>query len=103
MRQKHARSKKFLKALKAIFLNKIPMNLLFLIIIIFVAVVGFQLIKPSNIAETPAGAVVLEAGCPECVCEQKESEPDCSLPVCGTTPPTAEAARALARASSCAA
>jgi len=76
---KHARSKKFLKALKAIFLNKIPMNLLFLIIIIFVAVVGFQLIKPSNIAETPAGAVVLEAGCPECVCEQKESEPDCSL------------------------
>lgn len=73
---KHSIIKRFFKVLKVIFLEKIPMNILLLIIIISLSVIGFNCLKADK---TPTGNVVLEQECPECICEEKECEPDCNL------------------------
>lgn len=69
--KKPSKTKKFLKMLKAIFLTKFPMNILFLIIIMALSIVAFKYIAPE---EKPTGNVVLEQQCPECICEEKECE-----------------------------
>ncbi|MBU1004248.1 MAG: hypothetical protein KJ561_00300 [Nanoarchaeota archaeon] len=71
-----SRMKKILGVLKVIFLERIPMNILLLLIIISLAIVGFSYMKP---AEAPTGNVILEPQCPECICEEKACENDCSL------------------------
>lgn len=73
---KHPKIKKFFKLLKVFFLARIPLNLLFLIIIITLSIIGFELIKPNR---TPTGQVVLEQQSPECICEEKECETNCDL------------------------
>jgi hypothetical protein len=74
---KPSKKKRFFKVLKTIFLTKIPMNLLFLLIIIALSIFGFESITSNGKNETPTGYAVLEQECPECVCEEKET--DCSL------------------------
>ena len=74
---KHSKIKKFFKVLKVIFLTRIPMNVLFLILIIALSVIGFNYIKPEK---TPTGQVILEQECPQCQeCPPEGTEPDCSL------------------------
>ena len=73
---KPSKKERFLKVLKAIFFTKLPMNLLFLLIIIILAVVGFEYMKPG---ETPTGYAVLEQECTKCICEEADCEPDCDL------------------------
>lgn len=73
---KPSKTKKFLKVLKAIFLTKFPVNFLFLLLIIILAIAGFQYLTPE---ETPTGKVTLEQECPECACEEQECKQDCDL------------------------
>jgi hypothetical protein len=81
---KPSKKKRFFKVLKTIFLTKIPMNLLFLLIIIALSIFGFESITSNGKNETPTGYAVLEQECPECVCEEKET--DCSLCPVKTNP-----------------
>jgi len=75
---KPSKKEKFLRILKAIFLKRLPMNLLLLIIIIALSIVGFQYIKPEG---APTGGVVgvAQEQCTECICEEEECEQDCDL------------------------
>ncbi len=76
---KPSKVKKILNFLRIILLSKIPMNLLFLIIIIMISIIGFQNLKGKG----TTGAAVIEekenAECPECICEEKKCEINCSL------------------------
>lgn len=71
-----SKAKKFFRLLKAIFLTKFSMNILYLLIILTIVIVGFNLITPNK---TPTGQVTLEQQCPECSCEEKECEQNCDL------------------------
>ena len=71
-----SKTKKIFNVLKIIFLERIPMNILLLIVIVSLAVVGFNYMKP---AESPTGNVVLEPQCPERACEEKVCENNCEL------------------------
>ncbi|MEA2038158.1 MAG: hypothetical protein U9O94_11730 [Nanoarchaeota archaeon] len=68
------------RVLKNIFLKRMPMNFLFLIIIISLAIFGVSYLKPT---ESPTGGSIVEVTsepeCPACVCEEQECEQDCDL------------------------
>jgi len=80
---KPSKTKRIVRLLKAIFLTRIPMNLLLLGIVMLLSVVGFQYFTSNSTGDTPTGNVILEQECPECVCEGAElgaeCEPDCDL------------------------
>lgn len=67
---------KILKVLKIIFFERIPMNILLLLVIVSLSIVGFSYIKSDG---TPTGNVVLEPQCPEGDGEEKVCENDCGL------------------------
>lgn len=72
-----SKMKTIFRVLKVVFLERIPMNILLLLVIVSLSVVGFNYMKSNG---TPTGNVVLEPQCPEANdCEEKACENDCSL------------------------
>lgn len=75
---KPSKTKKIFRLLKAIFLTRIPMNILLLLLIIILSVISFEYLQPDTTEETPTGNVILEQECPEPICEE-QPELDCNL------------------------
>lgn len=76
---KYPKTKNFFKALKSIFIARLQISILFLIILVTLSILAFNYTIPGQM---PTGQAILEQQCPECICEEKECEPNCdSCPI----------------------